>query len=200
MRQAAQSVTPPCGAVTCLPHDPLLPQAAPADGLTPYERERLQLIARNRERMAALQLPQMAADFAAIVAPPKPARAAATQKGVGAASRKRARAAAGLELPPRSSGRLRGVAPDAATAGGIVHEGRDGRVVVAAAPAGGGDNGGGARAGAAPKAEPAPRFSEGARPRDAYVLMRVGLTNAVIAAHLRVGWWLNGIAMAAASS
>lgn len=122
--------------------------------------QRLELIARNRARMAALELPQLAADFAAAVAPPKPARAGATQKGVGSK-----RKAAAPALPPRASGRLRGVAPDAATAGGIAHEGRDGRIVLAAAPAGVG--GGGSEAGGcggAAKAEPAPRFVEGGWP------------------------------------
>jgi len=90
------------------------------DGLTPAERERAAIIARNRERMAELELPQLAADLAALVKPPKPA--APTQKGAGAKKRK-----AALDLPPRMSLRSRGVAPEG---GMILHEGRDGTVVV----------------------------------------------------------------------
>lgn len=44
------------------------------DGLCEYEREREARIARNRERLAALELPGLAASFAAQHAKPKPAR------------------------------------------------------------------------------------------------------------------------------
>ncbi|KAI8466908.1 MAG: WD40-repeat-containing domain protein [Monoraphidium minutum] len=134
------------------------PPPPPAGGITPYEQERLALIARNRERMAALELPQLAADLAAVIKPPRPP----TQKGLGAGGAAgRKRKAAGLDLPPRASGRLRGAAPDAATAGGILHEGRDGRVVLAAAPPGGGGGGGGAGVAAA---APEPRYVDGPVP------------------------------------
>ena len=95
----------------------------------PYELARLEQIRRNQERLAALNLPGLAADFAANVAPPKAAAAGGgPRKGVGTGG-KRSRTAE--QLPPRHSLRVRGIGPDGATAGGIEHEGRDGKVVLA---------------------------------------------------------------------
>lgn len=42
------------------------------DAITEYERQRAEQIARNRERMMALQLPTLAAELAPAKAPPKP--------------------------------------------------------------------------------------------------------------------------------
>lgn len=76
-------------------------------------------------RLAALQLPQMAADLAATTAVVRK-KVAATQRGI---TNKRNR---GQQLPSRQSARTRGEAPDPSTAGGIDFEARDGRVVLAA--------------------------------------------------------------------
>lgn len=97
-------------------------------GLTALERERAAIIARNRARMEQLQLPELAAGLSKLTKPPPRPRAAPTQRGVGG----RKRNSAALNLPPRTSLRSRGIAPDG---GMILHEGRDGRVVVDGAAA-----------------------------------------------------------------
>lgn len=80
--------------------------------------------------MAELELPQLAAGLAAAAgaaaAQRRKSSAAASQRGV---STKRSK---GEVLPQRQSARARGQAPDLSYAGGIQHEGRDGRVVLAA--------------------------------------------------------------------
>ncbi|KAL4433964.1 hypothetical protein ABPG75_000405 [Micractinium tetrahymenae] len=90
-----------------------------AQGMTELERQRAQLIARNRERLMALNLPGMAAEL--LPQPQRKAPAAAQHKGV---SRKRLSEV----LPRRESSRLRGIAAD----GSQVHSERHGEVVVVA--------------------------------------------------------------------
>lgn len=81
-------------------------------------------------RLAELELPQLAAGLAAAAgaaaAQRRKSSAAASQRGV---TTKRSKAEV---LPRRESARTRGQAPDLSYAGGIQHEGRDGRVVLAA--------------------------------------------------------------------
>ncbi|BDA42654.1 WD repeat-containing protein 76 [Coccomyxa sp. Obi] len=88
------------------------------DGLCEYEREREARIARNRERLAALELPGLAASFAAQYAKPKPAR----PRGLAAKKIKKE-----PREPQRASLRLKGIASD----GTSVHdELRGGKIVV----------------------------------------------------------------------
>jgi WD40 repeat protein len=89
------------------------------DGLTDYERQRAEQIARNRARLAALELPAMAESLAATLAASERARKAATtgpsQRGATAAKR-RAREEAKKASPPqprRQSSRVRGLAAEA---------------------------------------------------------------------------------------
>lgn len=96
-------------------------------GMSAFEAERATRIAANLARLAALEIPDIAANLAASV-PPKH-KAAPTQKGVGT-KRKRSEAE---QQPLRRSGRHRGEGPDPTTAGGIDYEGRDGKIVLAAA-------------------------------------------------------------------
>ena len=97
---------------------------APADatdGLTDFERER-ERIARNKERMAALNIGQLAAE----VAPAKSVNGP-IQRGIGA---KRTRAPKEDVGPPRRSGRVAKLALDPALAAGVDYERRDGSVML----------------------------------------------------------------------
>lgn len=58
------------------------------EDLTPYERERAAQLARNRERLAALDLPAAAARLAPVV---KPQNVAAAKKGVAARKKREVR-------------------------------------------------------------------------------------------------------------
>lgn len=104
--------------------------AAASPPMSEIEAERAARIAANKARLAELELPQLAAGLAAaagaVAAQPRKLSAAALQRGV---TTKRSKAEA---LPQRQSARARGQAPDLSYAGGIQHEGRDGRVVLAA--------------------------------------------------------------------
>lgn len=86
----------------------------------------------TQARLAALELPQLAADLAATAAAASRStkKPAASQRGV---SSKRSREQQQEMQPRRVSARARGQAPDPTTAAGIDSEGRDGRVVLAAA-------------------------------------------------------------------
>lgn len=95
-------------------------------GLTAYELERQQHIARNRARLAALQLPDLAAELAA-----EAAAAAHPHKQRRRAAEKKPRAPRPEPGERRQSSRLRGVAPDGATAAGVEAELRGGQVVLA---------------------------------------------------------------------
>ncbi|KAI7843657.1 hypothetical protein COHA_002559 [Chlorella ohadii] len=88
-------------------------------GLTEMERQRLELIKRNRERMMALNLPGMAAEL--LPAAPAKQQQPAKHKGV---SRKRLSEV----LPRRESSRLRGIAAD----GSMIHAERQGEITVVA--------------------------------------------------------------------
>lgn len=79
--------------------------------LTDFERERLERIRKNQERMKMLNLDTMAA----AVATPKPSKTVPTKKGVGRTRKRQATDA----LPPRRSSRLAGSAADGAH---VVHE------------------------------------------------------------------------------
>ena len=96
-----------------------------ADGLTDYERERLERIRLNQERMKQLDLQNLAAELAP---PSKPVVAPAKPRGL---STKRKRLTE--VLPPRRSSRLQGEEADGAE---IQTELRNGTVVVLG-PAGG---------------------------------------------------------------
>ncbi|GLC55664.1 hypothetical protein PLESTB_001012300 [Pleodorina starrii] len=100
--------------------------AAAADPRVDIDRERAELMERNRRKLLELQLPGLVAGLAAEVHGAAAAAAAATgrrqasQRGVGA---KRSREASHEPPPPlRMSLRQRGVAADAALAAGIDHE------------------------------------------------------------------------------
>jgi WD repeat-containing protein 76 len=93
-----------------------------ADGLTDYERIRQEQIARNRARLAALELPAMAETLASTLAASDKARkqaasAGPTQRGATAAKRRaREEAAKAAKSPPaprRQSSRVRGLAAEA---------------------------------------------------------------------------------------
>ncbi|GBF91590.1 hypothetical protein Rsub_04330 [Raphidocelis subcapitata] len=157
--KSATAATAPVARTASGSDDSSAADQGPAGGLTEYERQRAELIARNRERMAQLQLPELAADLAALAERPKRAPAP-TQKGVGAAAGRRKRPSA-LELPPRASRRARGLAPEA---GLVLHEGRDGRVTVSAPPPAAGEIGGGAVFAPAAPEPAAPRFVEAPLP------------------------------------
>jgi hypothetical protein len=98
--------------------------------MSAFEAERAARIAANMARLAALELPQMAAGLAALQ-PAGKARGAAgagpSQRGVGG---KRKRSEDQQQQPVRRSARNKGEAPDPATAGGIDYETRDGSVVL----------------------------------------------------------------------
>jgi hypothetical protein len=95
------------------------------DGLTVFEREREERIARNKERMAALNIGQLAAEVAS--AGTGGGRGGPIQRGIGA---KRQRPAKEEPGPIRRSLRGQKIAPDAALAGGIDYEQRDGTVIL----------------------------------------------------------------------
>lgn len=95
------------------------------DGLTEYEREQRLQIQRNRERMAALQLPGLASQLAAL----KPAKAnGPSQRGV-----KKQKTPS--DAPRRQSSRLQGQMAEGALAEGVDFERRDGSVVLKAGAA-----------------------------------------------------------------
>jgi WD40 repeat protein len=94
------------------------------DGLTDFERERAALIARNKERMQALNIGVLASEVATAPA----TKSGPIQRGIGA---KRQRAPKEEPGPLRRSGRVRNVAPDPALAGGVDYERRDGSVMLA---------------------------------------------------------------------
>ena len=100
---------------------PVAPADA-TDGLTDFEREREERIARNKERMAALNIGQLAAE----VAPAKSVNGP-IQRGIGA---KRTRAPKEDVGPPRRSGRVAKLALDPALAAGVDYERRDGSVML----------------------------------------------------------------------
>jgi hypothetical protein len=123
--------------------------AAPQE-LSAFELARQEQIRRNKERLAALGIPELAAELAATI---KQSKAPPVSKGVGVKrERKKAEAA-----PPRHSLRVRGMDPDGTMAAGINYETRDGKVVLMAGPT--------AAAGApsAPK-PPADRYHAGPEP------------------------------------
>ena len=93
------------------------------DGLTDFEREREARIARNKERMAALNIGTLAAE----VAKPDAKHNGPIQRGIGA-KRKKQKEDPG---PVRRSLRSQKIAPDAALAGGVDYERRDGTVILA---------------------------------------------------------------------
>ena len=89
------------------------------DGLTLYERQRQEQIARNRARLAALELPAMAASLAATVAAAAPKKSdkagGPSQRGATAAKRRAREAAGAASSPPpprRQSSRVRGLAAE----------------------------------------------------------------------------------------
>lgn len=110
----------------------------PDDGLTAFEREREERIARNKERMAALNIGQLAAEVAS--AGTGGGGGGPSQRGIGA---KRQRAPKEDPGPVRRSLRSQKIAPDAALAGGVDYERRDGTVILTNGMTSGGGGGGG---------------------------------------------------------
>ena len=96
-----------------------------SDGLTEFERQREELIARNKARMAALNIGALAGEVAAASA--KPANGP-SQRGIGSKRKKEPKEDAG---PPRRSLRGQKIAPDVTLAGGVDYERRDGTVILA---------------------------------------------------------------------
>jgi hypothetical protein len=97
------------------------------DGLTDYERARLEQIQRNRERMAALDLPALAMEVAL--------EAHAVRSAARPPSGKGKRAAKAPPVPEeqrRRSARVRGIAPDGMSSQGVAAERRDGSIVLSA--------------------------------------------------------------------
>jgi hypothetical protein len=102
--------------------------AAPQKHMSAFEAERAARIAANMARLAALELPQIAAGLAAMQPAGKAKGAAGpSQRGVGSSKRKRSDEP---QQPVRRSARNKGEGPDPATAGGIDYETRDGSVVL----------------------------------------------------------------------
>jgi hypothetical protein len=102
--------------------------AAPQQQMSAFEAERAARIAANMARLAALELPQIAAGLAAMQPSGKAKGAAGpSQRGVGSSKRKRSDE---QQQPVRRSARNKGEAPDPSTAGGIDYETRDGSVVL----------------------------------------------------------------------
>lgn len=100
-------------------------EAGDSDGLTEFERQREELIARNKARMAALNIGTLASEVATASA--KPANGP-SQRGIGSKRKKEPKEDAG---PPRRSLRGQKIAPDATLAGGVDYERRDGTVILA---------------------------------------------------------------------
>jgi hypothetical protein len=137
--------------------------------MSAFEAERAARIAANMARLAALELPQIAAGLAAMQPAGKAKGAASagpSQRGVGSSKRKRSDE---QQQPVRRSARNKGEAPDPSTAGGIDYETRDGSVVLLHGAAGST----GAAAAAAVAALPGPlpfRSSNGDEESDAAFL------------------------------
>jgi hypothetical protein len=110
----------------------------PGDGLTEFEREREERIARNKERMVALNIGQLAAEVSSHGAAGK--REGPIQRGIGA---KRQRPPKEEPGPVRRSLRAAKIAPDAALAGGVDYERRDGTVILTNGMTADGGSGGG---------------------------------------------------------
>lgn len=108
----------------------VLPQPPGAAEMSEYERQRQEQIARNRARLAALQLPELAAEVEELFAT-KQNRQVATQRGVHTANKRKARDDAG-EAVRRHSLRVRGLGPDGLTSAGIATENADGSVTLVA--------------------------------------------------------------------
>ena len=122
-RASAGVPTPEAEEAKTRPAKPELKPAAVEEELTAFEREREERIARNKARMAALNIGGLAAD----VAPAKAAASGPIQRGIGA---KRQRAPKPPPGPPRRSSRVRKEALDPALAGGVDYERRDGTVAL----------------------------------------------------------------------
>jgi hypothetical protein len=159
--------------------------AAPQPRMSAFEAERAARIAANMARLAALELPQMAAGLAALQ-PAGKAKAGPSQRGVGS-KRKRSDE---QQQPVRRSARNKGEAPDPATAGGIDYETRDGSVVLLHGAVGhlGGSSSGAAAAAAAAVAPPGPlpfRSSNGDEASDAAFLALLAAQAAAVSEQQR---------------
>ena len=102
--------------------EPVAPTAN-YDGLTAFEIEREERIARNKERMAALNIGTLAAE----VATKSASAGGPSQRGIGS---KRQRAPKEDPGPVRRSLRGQKAEPDATYAGGVDYERRDGTVIL----------------------------------------------------------------------
>jgi hypothetical protein len=159
--------------------------AAPQQRMSAFEAERAARIAANMARLAALELPQIAAGLAAMQPSGKvKAAAGPSQRGVGSSKRKRS----DEQQPVRRSARNKGEAPDPSTAGGIDYETRDGSVVLLHGAVGrwGGSSGEAAAAVVAAPPGPLPfRSSNGDEASDAAFLALLAAQAAAVSEQQR---------------